>query len=526
MSENIKTILARVASLKDGRAELETEWQEYADTYVPGTQSFTSSSKPWKPISAIAAYGKDAAQTLTSQLFSGLVSPGTKWFHFVPEDSKTVLDKQAQTYLETLSQRVLNVFAGTGSNFSGQIHEALMSMVVFGPSSIFVENNFGTDISFHSLPLSQIYIGENNKHQIDSIVRCFKFTAKQAVQAWGKKVHAKILKAYHDNPEEVFEFVQCSWENKKSKSNKDKYVSYYVDIANQHIIQTRYKAYFEFVTARWAKFAGELYGHGQGKLAQTVMRGITHIRLENLKSLEFANNPVMFTADDGVLIPETIRPGSQVPGAISSMDGQRRIEMWTPGANNQAGIQMFQQEIGLLQSLFFLDKIALPRDATRRTAFETAAIQQEQIRFLAPFISRIENELLKPLTEVVMTMLTENGEFEDAPESIKDMDLKVEFLSPLARLMKMEDVRAEQQFLQTVLPVLQFDPNQAAKIRFEKVIEDAQKGTGAPADILRSDEEMQAIAQQQQAQAQQQNQMQNALQASEITKNLGGLDDQ
>lgn len=523
MADSITKIFERISALKSARQPYETEWQEHVDTYMPGTQAFTTSSKPWKPVSAIAAEGKDVAQTFVAQLYSGLFS--NKWFDLVPNDPNVELSAADTAMLEKMSKITLDIFAGSESNFAGQIHESLMSMVVLGSSSIFIDNSFGTDISFHTLPLSQIYYAENYKHKIDTIVRIFKFTAKQAVQAWGDSVHEEVLKAYDKSPEKMFEFAHCSWENSSSKSSNDKYVSYYVDIENKHIMKVVYKPYLNFVSSRWSKFSGELYGHGQAKLAQSTMRGITHLRLEMLKSAEFANNPVIMYADDGVMIPDVLRPGTGIPGAISSLDGQRRLEPWSPSGNNQVVLQQLEREIATLKSLFFLDKISLPRDATRRTAFETSAIQQEQVRFLAPHINRIETELLKPLVETVFKMLLENGVFDEMSDTIKGLDLKVDFLSPLARLLKMENVRSEQQFLNTILPLLQFDQSQVMKINFEKIIEDAQKGTGAPAHILRDKDEVEAMKAQQAQQQQQASQTQNALAASQIAKNLGGINE-
>ena len=519
----VDKILDRLNALKSERSTYESEWQELAETFQPGIQSFTNETKPWLELNrSIDGNGKYLVQKLTAHLFGQLTNPSTKWFQFKPKDLNVQLSKGAQIELEDLNKKVLDIFNGVKGNFATECQSFYSSLVVFGLGCLYLDNKLGNDIFFRSIPLSQVYIAEDHKGNVDTIFRCFKYTAKQLIQAFGEKdVSPQVLAAYSMSPEQTFEVAHCVYPNLKAKSKKERFESHYVEVETRHIINSKMLKHFPFKVSRWEKHTGEKYGHGQGKLALSTIRALTQIRIENQKSLEFANSPIVMTSDDGVILPDEWSPGMVIQGALSSLDGVRRLETWAPTGNPQAGMQQYVQELELLNKLFFVEDITMPIDKTRRTATEASMIQQDKLRFLAPFISRIENDFLAPTVDAVFELLVDNGAFGKISKEIADLELEVEFLSPLARLLKMEDSRAEQQFLQMSLPLLQFKPELANMINFEEIIADAQIGTGAPAKILKSNEEYQQILQAQQAQMQQQMEMQNALAASQITKNVG-----
>lgn len=522
MNKHIDKILSRLHDLKMERTQFDTEFQELADTFQPGVQSFTSSDYPtWIEANrSIDGTGKYLVQKLTSHLFGQLTNPATKWFQFKP--NKNVKTKVNEKDLENLTNKVLEVFNSYKSNFPSECQSLYSSMVVFGSGIMYIDNKLGKDITFKSIPLSQVYFAEDHLGMVDSVFRVFKFSAKQIIQAFGKEVVSKnVLKAYDETPEQTFEILHCIYPNPDSKRKSEKYESYYIEIDEKNVLDFKYMKHFPFKIPRWAKHVGEKYGHGQGKLALGVIRSLTNIRLENHKALAFSNNPIILLSDDGVVVPDTWRPGTVIEGAISQMDGVRRIDTLQPAQNPQSGLVLYEKELELLGKLFFVDDLGMPIDKTRRTATEASLIDQDRLRFVAPFINRIETEFLAPTIETILLMLQDNGELEDLNPELKEIELEIDFLSPLAKMLKMEDARATQQFLQMSLPLLQFKPEEAMRLNWDMIIKLNRIGSGAPSDVLLSDEEVESMKQQQAAIQQQQMQMQNALNASQISKNLG-----
>lgn len=519
MDNKVKKILARYQDLKAKRYIYETEWQEYEVSYGLGTQSFNSSSKPFKPNAQVSSYGQLALNTLVNFLVSRLISSGTKWLAFRPKDKTLNLSYAQQDALEQISGITLSAFNSSKSNWGTSFKKLLTSMLAFGPGNIHIHNGLGTNLSFIHLPLSQYFIQENSKGRIDYVMRAFTLTVRQAIEQFGvEELHPKVIEEYEENSNCEFLFVHEVSKNPITKEIEE----CYLDVEHGHLMLEKVLDYFPFVVGRWALFDGEVYGHGQAKLASSALRAVNHIRRETMTALEFANRPLMLLPNDGIVIPDVLRPGMGIMGGISDIDGLRRIDTLTPTGNPQSGQFLLEMEKEVLNSLFYIDKITPPIDKTRRTAYEMTLIDQNQGQSLLTHSANIIDEVLTPAVETAFDILKGNGVFKEYTDVLSGIELEPEFLSPLARLLKMEDVRSSQQMLQLILPLLQFNPQLANKINFEKIMQDAQQGTGSPVTSIRSDEEYQQINQAQQQQQQNQVDMQNALAASEITKNIGG----
>lgn len=517
----IEKVLDRHNELKIKKSYYESLFQELVDYFQPGSQNFTSShvNTPWEELNrSNDVTGRDLVQKLTSHIFGTLINPATKWFTLVPEDVKRELSHDENIALEKMNAKMLKVFNYNHSNFASEAYQYLAGKIIFGTSVMHIVNNLGDDISFKTIPLSQAVVGYDHKGKVDTVSREFKLTAKQCIQHFGEEnISKNMITAYEKNPEQEFTIVHCSYPDLDSK----KHVEHYIDVDSKHILMERELKTFEFVASFWEKNPGDYLGQGIGALALGRLRALTSCMKEIFKSFEFANNPVKLLSDDGVLIPDILEPGQNIAGALSSMDGQRRIEMWSPTGEPAAGIQLYtvlQQE---LVKLFFIEDINMPVDKTRRTATEAQFLKEDRVRALIPFVSKIINTFLTPVLETVFNMLKSNGEFNDIPKSLKDVELKFEFLSPLARMLKMEDARATAQFLQLSLPMLQFDPSERHRFNWEEIIKLNREGAGAPQSILNSDEVVNQMKQAEAQQQQQAAQMQNALAASEISKNVG-----
>lgn len=521
-SKEVELILGRLSSLQSQRAPLESEWEEIKNILCPGTQNFNGSkSTPWRPIGgSIDGHAAYLLQKLVSHIYSEAVNPQTKFVKYSLADHKVVLTKEEEIELDLINTRVLQRFADPKSNFSTAIQQTINSGIAFGPGILYIDNNLGKNIKFKSLPLSQCYIADNESGLVDTIFRKFKFTAKQAVQAFGREnVSKNIIVAYTNDPEQEFDILHCIYPNIESKKKNEKFESHYIEIEAKHVLQTQYLSKFPCIVFRWNAMIGEKYGHGQGKLALTVVRMLSKLRQQNILAKEMALRPILLTSDDGVLIPNPLNPGMVIEGGM--MDGQKRIDVLPINGNIQAGDAMYERELELLGQLFFAEDIASPVDKTRRTAVEVNMMGNDRMKFMSAQIARFLDQCLKPMADNVLQDMVENGEFNDLKTRILNYDLEPEFLGAITQLLKMADVRATQNFMQSVLPMVQLDPSIVNRINFDMFVKDTQKGTGTPSYILRSDEEVAAIQQAQQAQQQQQMQMQSALGASEVSKNLG-----
>lgn len=493
----------------------QSELQEIADFCMPGYQNFSTQITPVHTQrrdidNSPAMYLKE----LTTTIINGMVSPGTQWMRLTAEEVEAV-------QLDEISKISLHQFVKSGGSFNSQIFSTIESCIAFGLGVLGMDWTSKDGTIYKSIPISQVAISENYEGEVDTVVRKFKMTARNISERWEDYSNSRFTQLLDKFPEK--ELYVYHYMYKKD----GKYHYEYILEEMQDLLQYNTENYPMFVVFRWARHSGEIYGHGQGKLALGFMRSTTLARKYAGHGLKWTNLPLFVASEDlkdfsnfkhGQESP--IRPGAIIVGALE--DGQRKVEPLQITGNVQAGIEFYNIENESLKKAFFMDKIQLPKDNTRRTAFEIAAMQREEIKYLAPFISNLEASF-KKVVEVVLKMLHERGKFKNFEIEVKD--LSVELLSPLARQLKMEDARAIMSFLQMVSGAIPISPESVAAIDVDKIIRIIAESTGTPASILRTEEAVQQIQQTQQQQQQlamQQQQADVGKTASETIKNIGG----
>ncbi len=133
------------------------------------------------------------------------------------------------------------------------------------------------------------------------------------------------------------------------------------------------------------------------------------------------------------------QPSSILPGQVtyvqnlSSGTGMRSIYEVNPDIKGLAGlIEQIQERIkvGMFNDLFLMLE-NMPRDS-KMTAYEVAQKVQEKLQVLGPVIENIITESLKPKLKRIFGIMNRKGMIPPKPDSLKGVDLDVEFISMLS----------------------------------------------------------------------------------------------
>jgi hypothetical protein len=215
------------------------------------------------------------------------------------------------------------------------------------------------------------------------------------------------------------------------------------------------------------------------------------------------------------MLPIRTAPGSLNYYRSGSRD---RIEPLNIGANNPLGLNMEEQRRKAISQTFHVDQL-LVTENRNMTATEVAQRAEEKMRILGPTLGRLQVELLNPTVIRVFNIMLRNNLFQQAPEILVDQEIDVEYVSPMALAQKGQElnsiIRGLEIFGQigTVAPVTDYiDP--------QGLVKEIIKILGIPAKVIRSDAEVQEITEQKQAAQEQQQQMMNAMQESQVAKNV------
>lgn len=127
---------------------------------------------------------------------------------------------------------------------------------------------------------------------------------------------------------------------------------------------------------------------------------------------------------------------------------------------------------------------------------------------LGPVLERLNSELLDPLIDRVFRIMVNRGMFPEPPEELREVDLRVEYISIMAQAQKLLGLNALDRFSAYVgnLAAAKQDPSVFDKFDTDQAIDEYGNITGVPPRVVRSDDDVAALRDnraQQQAQAEQ-----------------------
>ena len=149
------------------------------------------------------------------------------------------------------------------------------------------------------------------------------------------------------------------------------------------------------------------------------------------------------------------------------------------------------------------------------TATEVVQRTEEKMRLLGPVTGRLQVELLQPCLDRVFAILARQKQFTPAPEGLRDNQIDIEYVSPLAKAQRSGDVSSAMQMVEILMPLMQLDPNIVDYLDTDGLVKHIIKVTGVPAEIVRGEGEIAEIREQKAAAAEQQQQMAGVSQMAE-----------
>jgi hypothetical protein len=130
---------------------------------------------------------------------------------------------------------------------------------------------------------------------------------------------------------------------------------------------------------------------------------------------------------------------------------------------------------------------------------------EEKMLILAPVLGRLMNEFLDPLINRTFNILYRQGKILPPPASLEGLPYEIEYISPLARAQKLDQMKSINSFLTLIAQIATVKPDVLDNINEDNVVADIQGLYGVNPKYLRDKEEIKAIREQraQQLQAQQ-----------------------
>lgn len=529
-------IIKRCKQLKDKRQNWDNLWDEVAHFVLPTKADFISrregGAKRDQELYDSTAITSN--QTLASGLHGALTAPSGRWFHIRFRDDQLNKDDAAIEWVEDSVDRIYKAIEE--SNFNSEVNELYLDLCCFGTAAMLVETG-KTDnqdvLNFRTVHLSEVAISENVDGQVDTIYRSLKFTARQAKQLFPTEdLGESIERALQDKPDKEFDFIHAVYpregvEPVELAAGKDRpWASCWVQVKDKKLI--REDGYYEnpWLVPRWSKLSGDVYGFSPAMMARADIRTLNAAKLFEMRAWEKSIDPPTLASYNGIIGDLRLDPGGLT--YVRDING---IKPMQNGAQWQVSQIKSSELITNIRRAFFNDQLQL-HEGPNMTATEVRARMELMQQILGPVVGRLQSEFLNPLIQRVFMVMFRAGLFAEPPASLMQASgskLDVEYVSPLARAQKMEEVFAVERWFGQLGGMAQVDPTVLDVVDFSKMGRMLAKRLGVPAEVMKSEEEMQKMMmQRQQEQAQQQQMMQRQValdQTGQAAQVAGAIDE-
>ncbi|WP_373630159.1 portal protein [Klebsiella variicola subsp. variicola] len=225
-----------------------------------------------------------------------------------------------------------------------------------------------------------------------------------------------------------------------------------------------------------------------------------------IEGAQMAVRPPMLLPEDGILQPFKMMPGALNFGGMNR-DGKPLALPLNTATDFSVAMTLAEQKRQTINDGFFITLFQILVDNPQMTATEAMLRAQEKGQLLAPTAGRIQAEFLGTLILREIDIAYQNGLLPEPPEQLKEIggEYDIEYTSPLVRLQMSEEASGIMNVINAAGTIGQFDQNIARTLNGDAALRFIAKASGAPLQVVKTEDEMAAqdAADQQQLQLQQ-----------------------
>jgi len=510
MHTDIKSLRDHGDALFSKRTSLLSLWQNIAEEFYVERADFTAGRTLGSEFGdhLTTSYPTIARRDLANT-FSSMLRPTDKqWFFLRPVQEWRENDATLK-WMEWATGLQRRAMYDSAANFVRATKEGDNDFAAFGQCVLSVElNRRKQALLYRTWHLRDVAWCEGAEGKVEIVHRNWKPEARILAQLF-KNIHESVTKCLEKEP---YKEINCRHiiiptEEYQSgdikKKHKTQFVSIHIDLDNNKTMEEIGINNKCYVIPRWQTVAGSQYAYSPATVAAlSDARLIQAMTLTLLEAGQKAADPPM------IAVQEAIRSDVSVyAGGITWVDAEydeRLGEVLRPITQDRNGIPLgieMQRDIReQIAEAFFLNKIGLPPVKGDMTAFEVGQRVSEYVRNALPLFEPMEVEYNGGLCELTFDILMGAGAFgpvDSIPDELRGGEMRFRFESPLAAA---QEHQKSQKFLETkamLLEAAQLDQSAPAILDVKVALRDVLSGGVSQAKWLRTDDELEAIAQEQ-----------------------------
>lgn len=514
MVAQAKEIVREFGSAMSARSQWDSLWQEVADALGYSQRKFTSinTNGAEEGYRAYDAKAMESANRFADGVHGLLNNPSIKWFTLDPVMPFDRENSETRAWLDTARDAMLDFLNDSASGFNTQIRETYLDLGVFGTSAVSLTER-GSDPTIQTWPLEELFLVSDDGRRPSRVFRRYQLTNREAVKRFGDKNVSEAVKTAmrsgkdtgDDGPSAKRTYVHAvkprDKRNPSGRSATDKpWASFHVDLEAAHVVLESGFDSNPFYTPRFSRRPGEIYGRSPGTdLIRTIRLANTTSRDLHMIIQKTAAPPLLVNtqAKDGTINTSAnslIFVRGNIPNPISPLN---------VGNNPQIGLQYLQELLHTrIHNGFMLDILDPIPLNDRMTATEINERVRQKMQNASAVLSRIIEELLRPLLLDLLSMLVSRKHIVQPPDQLLDEHngVNVQFLGPLALSQRSSDISNITSYMAFLEPLVRINPSILNRINADEVAKVGAFLHNVPQRILNDDEAVARISAEQQQQ--------------------------
>lgn len=507
------------SSLTKYRGNWDTFWQEVAERCFTDQADFNVTRSPGTRRTQ-RVYDSTASMAVdrSASAIVGLITPKSEKWHTLTTDNDELNKSQnVKRYFDDVTKILFANRYAPKSGFATANYQSVRSLMGFGTGQMTLnENKIGRGIVYQPLFLGDMFFGVDNFGIIDTAMRNFKFTKRQAIQEWGEEaIPEKVRRDKGDNQFDFCHIVHANEDYIEGSISPDKRkyksVYFFKEDMERPLNEDGYYT-FPFPVCREISSPNEIYGRSPAMKMLPEIKGLNEMRKTNLMAGQFAVTPPLLapSMNQGVAqlgsgpMQVNWKPAGVTYGGVNAQ-GQQMIHPMNTGSRPDIGQQMIEESRRVVNDSFYLSLFQILVETPTMTATEVLARTQEKGILLAPTADRLEQEYLGPMIERELDILYRQGLLPELPGELIDAggEYTVKYESPLTRAQRSNQSIGINETFNMAMQASSVDPSILDRVNLDEMLKQTADINGTPASIIRSDtetEELRAGREQQQQQ--------------------------
>jgi len=440
-------------------------------------------------------------------------------------------NQEEKEFFEKLRNYLFKMRYNPKTGFVVASKAAIKSRCAFGTGVMYVSELMGqgssVPLSYRYVPILENNLGANFEGIVDTNFRVFTRTASQCVEKWGNKCSPKVKSDAADagKSNRVVQLLHAVLPRRDFTDKSGKaFTSFYLEVEERHLI--RENGYFEFpyIVLHWDRESQGPYSEGPVSMAISEIKSLQLMNKEEYTAAQQWINPPTAQKDDDHNRPD-LSPGGTNPGMLNER-GELLIKPISLQPNPGFAREIIQAKQDNLKDALYVNLWQILISNPNMTATEAMIRAQEKGDLLGP--SGLSLQVgIAGMVDREIAVLGRKGAFEagsrlEAPDSMSEQPIGVGFTGPLDKMRRMPELQGIERTIDMAGRLAEIgDTSGIERLNGDKIMDHTQDIGGAPANIFKSDEQVDADREAKQEQIAQQQMIEQVQQGGDAAQAAG-----